>query len=240
MPIARLGALDVTYQRAGEGPPIVLVHGAGDDSRAWQPQVDGLADEFTVVAWDEPGAGLSSDAPEGFGLTDYADCLAALIVSLGFDRVHVAGISWGGTVVLELWRRHPALIASLILVDTYAGWKGSLASDEVRSRVESVRAQIDVGDLPEGVRPQTMGNQLAVMADADLRDVLPTISVPVLLLWGENDARSPLTIAREFANAIPHAELVVVEGAGHLSNLHRPQAVNDAIRRFVRQVSASA
>lgn len=105
--------------------------------------------------------------------------------------------------MLELWRRHPALIASLILVDTYAGWKGSLASDEVRSRVESVRAQIDVGDLPEGVRPQTMGNQLAVMADADLRDVLPTISVPVLLLWGENDARSPLTIARRFANAIP-------------------------------------
>ena len=240
MPVLRIGALDVAYQRTGQGPPIVLVHGGGDDSKGWQPQITGLADEFTVVAWDEPGAGLSSDVPEGFGLAEYADCLAALIVSLGLDCVHAAGISWGGMVVLELWRRHPALIASLILLDTYAGWKGSLPGDELRSRVESVRVQIDVGDLPKGVRPQTMANQLTVMADADLREVLPTISVPVLLVWGENDARSPLTIAREFAAAIPHAELVVVAGAGHLSNLHRPQEVNDAIRRFVRQTSASA
>lgn len=240
MPVLRIGALDVAYRRAGQGPPIVLVHGGGDDSKGWQPQITGLADEFTVVAWDEPGAGSSSDAPEGFGLADYADCLAALIFSLGFDRVHVAGISWGGTVVLELWRRHPALVASLILLNTYAGWRGSLPDDELRARVESFRAQIDAGALPAGVRPATMGNQLTVMAEADLRDVLPTISVPVLLVWGENDARSPLTIARQFAEAIPDAELVAIADAGHLSNRHQPQAVNDVIRRFVRQVSASA
>ena len=217
----------------------MLVHGGGDDSKGWQPQITGLADEFTVVAWDEPGrvcrpmCQKDSDSPN-------TRIVLPLIVSLGLDCVHAAGISWGGTVVLELWRRHPALIASLILLDTYAGWKGSLPGDELRSRVGGVRVQIDVGDLPKGVRPQTMANQLTVMADADLREVLPTISVPVLLVWGENDARSPLTIAREFAAAIPHAELVVVAGAGHLSNLHRPQEVNDAIRRFVRQTSASA
>ena len=191
----------------------MLVHGGGDDSKGWQPQITGLADGFTVVAWDEPGAGLSSDVPEGFGLAEYADCLAALIVSLGLDCVHAAGISWGGTVVLELWRRHPALIASLILLDTYAGWKGSLPGDELRSRVEVSVCRSTSEICPKVSIPQTMANQLTVMADADLREVLPTISVPVLLVWGENDARSPLTIAREFAAAIPHAELVVVAGA---------------------------
>ena len=60
--------VEIAYERVGEGSPLVFVHGAAEDSRIWQPQLAGLADEFTVVAWDEPGAGRSSDLPEGFGL----------------------------------------------------------------------------------------------------------------------------------------------------------------------------
>ena len=62
--------LDIAYERVGEGPPLVFVHGAAGDSRMWHPQHAGLADEFTVVAWDEPGAGRSSDVPADFGLAD--------------------------------------------------------------------------------------------------------------------------------------------------------------------------
>ena len=72
------------------------------------------------------------------------------------------------------------------------------------------------------------------MGEADQRDVLPTIDVPTLLLWGELDVRSPLTVARQFADAIPHAELVVIPGAGHASNLERPGEFNDAVRVFCR------
>ena len=136
MEFVEAGGLEIAYERVGEGPPLVLVHGAAEDSRMWQPQLAGLADEFTVVAWDEPGAGRSSDVPEDFGLADYADCLAALIDALELGPAHVAGLSWGGTVVLELYRRHPELVATLILIDTYAGWKGSLPADEVRARVD--------------------------------------------------------------------------------------------------------
>ncbi|MFL5974535.1 MAG: alpha/beta fold hydrolase, partial [Solirubrobacterales bacterium] len=60
----------------------MFVHGAAEDGRVWQPQLAGLADEFTVVAWDEPGAGRSSDVPPDFGLADYANCLATLIEAL--------------------------------------------------------------------------------------------------------------------------------------------------------------
>ena len=96
-----VGGLRIAYERVGEGPPLVLVHGAAADSRMWQPQLAGLADEFTVVAWDEPGAGRSGDVPEGLTLAGFADGLAALIESLRLGPAHVAGLSWGGTVVLE-------------------------------------------------------------------------------------------------------------------------------------------
>ena len=129
----------IAYRRTGTGPLMVLVHGAAEDSRIWQPQLAGLADEFTVVAWDEPGAGKSGDLPDEFSLADFADHLAALIQAVDLRPAHVAGSSWGGTVVLELYRRHPNLVATLIMIDTYAGWKGSLPATELRARVVGTR-----------------------------------------------------------------------------------------------------
>jgi pimeloyl-ACP methyl ester carboxylesterase len=86
--VVRVSGLEIAYERVGTGPPILFVHGAAVDSRMWQPQLTALADEFTVVAWDEPGAGRSSDVPASFGLTDYADCLAGLIDVLNLGPTH--------------------------------------------------------------------------------------------------------------------------------------------------------
>jgi pimeloyl-ACP methyl ester carboxylesterase len=251
--------LTIAYERVGAGRPLVLVHGAADDSRIWHPQLAGLADEFTVIAWDEPGAGQSCDLPKEWSLTSVADALAGLIESLQLGPAHVAGMSWGGTVALELYRRHPGLVDTLIMIDSYAGWKGSLPADEVRARVASTRrmlaapsAEFDptlpglfAGDPPEDhvhllaaiaadVRPATLERQLAIMAETDLSELLPQVAVPTLLLWGDADNRSPLTVARQFEEAIPDATLVIVEGAGHLSSLERPEQVNAAVREFCR------
>jgi pimeloyl-ACP methyl ester carboxylesterase len=257
--VVRANGLEIAYQRVGNGPPLVLVHGAAVDSRMWQPQLDALADEFTVVAWDEPGAGRSSDVPADLRLAGYANCLAALIDELDLGPAHVAGLSSGGTVVLELYRHHPELVTTLILVDTYAGWKGSLPAEEVRARVEGVRQMLAApahlfdptlpglfaGDRPAefvsllkemaaGVRPGSLRTLLFMMAEADQRDLLPRIAVPSLLIWGEQDARSPLSVARQFLQAIPDATLVVIPDAGHVSNLEQPGPFNDAVREFCR------
>lgn len=75
-----VGGLSIAYTRTGSGPPVVLAHGfVGDGGSTWGGQIDPLADEFTVVAWDAPGAGGSDDPPDGFGMDDYADCLAAFL-----------------------------------------------------------------------------------------------------------------------------------------------------------------
>jgi len=260
--VVRANGLEIVYERVGEGPPLVFVHGAAEDGRVWRPQLAALADEFTVVAWDEPGAGRSSDVPADFGLADYANCLAALIGALALGPAHVAGLSWGGTVVQELYRNHPGLVATLILVDTYAGWKGSLPEDEVRARVAGARQMLAApaeefdptlpglfaGDPPAefvplleeiaaAVRHESLRTQLFVMAEADQRDLLPRIAVPTLLIWGELDARSPLSVARQFEQSIPNTKLVVIPGSGHVSNLEQPEQFNEAVREFCRAQS---
>src|SRR5215218_8328630 len=100
----RVAGLEIAYDRAGSGPPLVLVHGAAGDAREWGPQLAGLCADFTVIAWDEPGAGRSSDVPSDFGLAGYATALAALVETLDAPA-HVCGLSWGGTVTLELYRQ---------------------------------------------------------------------------------------------------------------------------------------
>ncbi len=265
MPACSLGAvefvrangLEIAYERVGEGPPLVLVHGAAGDCRLWQPQLAALADEFTIVAWDEPGAGRSADLPTGFGLADYARCLAGLIEALDLGPSHLAGLSWGGTVVQELYRHRPELVATLILAGSYAGWKGSLPQEEVDARVAGLRQMLKApagefdptlpglfaGDPPAqfaplldevaaAIRPNSLEAQLLVMAQADQRDLLSQIAVPTLLIWGELDARSPLRVASQFERAIPDTKLVVIPGCGHVSNLERPEEFNEAVREF--------
>jgi pimeloyl-ACP methyl ester carboxylesterase len=260
--VVRAKGVEIAYDRVGDGPPLVFVHGAAEDGRVWQPPLGALANEFTVVAWDEPGAGRSSDVPPDFGLADYATCLAALIEALALGPAHVAGLSWGGTVVQELYRHHPELAATLILVDTYAGWKGSLPEQEVRARVEGVQQMLAapaddfdptlpglfahdppaeflplLEEMAADVRPECMRTALSAMAEADQRDLLPRIGVPTLLIWGDLDARSPLRVARRFEQAIRDAKLVVIPGAGHMSNLEQPDAFNDAVSEFCRDHS---
>jgi len=254
---ADVDGVEIAYERAGQGPPLVLLHGAMADGRVWRPQLDGLSDLLTVIAWDEPGAGGSADPPSDFGLADYADGVAGLIGALGFDAAHVGGLSWGGVVALELYRRRPDRVASLILADTYAGWKGSLPEAECAKRLGHAIEQSELpperfeptlpGLLAPGA-PATVADGLAaIMAEArpdsirrtavavaacDQRDLLARIAAPTLLIWGEFDERSPLSVAEQFRAAVPGAHLVLIPEAGHMTNLEQPALFNAAVSEF--------
>lgn len=261
----QVAGLRIAYRQSGDGPPLVLLHGGMEDSRAWSPQLDGLSNEFTVLAWDAPGCGRSTDVPETWRLNDYADALADWLGAIGIVHPHVLGLSWGSSVALELYRRHSGLPVSLILSGAYAGWAGSLPADEVARRLASVLAGADASDdelfagfpglfspaappqLVEELRRIAVDNSGRAhpggyramahsMAEADLREVLPLIRVPTLLLYGELDARSPLTVAETLRSSIPVAELVVIPGVGHVANLENPKAFNQEVRQFVRGV----
>ncbi len=147
--------LRLAYRRTGQGRTVIFVHGGVEDSRAWTPQLEALSDEFTVIAWDEPGAGGSEDVPDEFRLPDYADCLAGMIRALSASPTSVVGLSWGTTVILEMYRRHPAVVRSMVLADGYAGWRGSLGAEEADARLAAVRAALAEPD--EGFDPTLPG-----------------------------------------------------------------------------------
>lgn len=254
-----IAGLSVAYERAGNGQALVLLHGFTHDSRAWCPQLEGLGDEFSVFAWDAPGAGQSSDPPNTYGIRDWADCLAKLLDLAGVQqRAHILGLSWGGLLAQEFYRRHPERVRSLILADTYAGWTGSLPAPIPAERLAACLR--DASLPPEEFVPRYLPGMFSVsvapevreglanimsefhsagfrlmataLAHADTRDLLPNLGVPTLLVWGEADTRSPLTIAHQFEVAIPSARLVVIPGAGHVSNLEAPVQFNAAVREF--------
>jgi pimeloyl-ACP methyl ester carboxylesterase len=93
MEMVEVDGLQIAYERVGTGPALVLLHGyVGDGPITWRRQLDALSDEFTVVAWDAPGAGRSTDPPGWFGLDGYADCLAGFLDKLGLDSACVVGL----------------------------------------------------------------------------------------------------------------------------------------------------
>ena len=117
-----IDGLRIGYRRAGDGPAVVLLHGALSDSRVWRQQIKHLRHEFTVIAWDAPGCGASTDPPTTFRLTEYADRLAGLVDQVDVGRPHVVGHSFGGALALEFVRRYPDMPATVALAGAYAGW----------------------------------------------------------------------------------------------------------------------
>jgi len=251
--------LRVAFQRRGDGPCLLLLHGAVSDSRVWRVELESLSDVFTVVAWDAPGCGGSSDPPEHFRLPEYAECLEHFINALGLERPHLLGHSWGSSLALELYRLRPSLVRSLVLVGAYAGWAGSLPPDQVAQRLEFA---LQLADLPPSTfepasmpglfsdaMPENRRSELATimseihpagtrtmahaLAEADLRDLLPRIEAPTLLIHGDADERSSLDIANELHAAIPRSRLTVMPGLGHECYLESAEAFDMEVRNFL-------
>ena len=256
-----LGGHSIAYRLAGEGPALVLLHGFLCDSRCWRTQLQALSDGFAVVAWDAPGAGASSDPPEVFTIGDWAETLAAFLDSLSIERAHLLGLSWGGLLAQEFARRSPARVQTLILADTYAGWRGSLPAEACAQRLARCRQESslpaaefarrwvpreffsegasealaeEMAAIVKDFHPHGFRLMARTLAETDTRPLLASIEAPTLLVWGEHDQRSPLSIAERLCDAIPQARLQVIRNAGHVSNMEQPEQFNACVRGFCR------
>jgi pimeloyl-ACP methyl ester carboxylesterase len=191
-------------------------------------------------------------------MAGYADCLAGFLDRLRLGRPHVAGLSFGGALALEFYRRHPAIPATLILASAYAGWGGSLPVDIAEARLQQalVLADLSPDKFVEALLPTMFSSAvsaetvaafrssmlefhpvgfraLARAAAENLRPVLHRVQVPTLLVYGEHDVRAPLSVARDLKAAIDGARLVVLPGVGHLCNLEASDEFNGAVRTFL-------
>lgn len=256
---AEINGLSIAYEQTGTGPALVLLHGFTQDSRVWEPQLESLSDALTVIAWDAPGAGQSVDPPEPFEIGDWADCLAGLLDIAEIRQAHVLGLSWGGLVAQEFYWCHPTRVLTLILADTYAGWKGSLPEPIPEQRLAAClrdstlpadefvsaylpgmfsdspnqKAREELASIMAGFHPVGFRLMATALAQADTRDLIRKIRVPTLLIWGDADKRSPTSIAYQLRDAIPGSKLAVIKGAGHVSNLENPSQFNEIVRDFI-------
>jgi pimeloyl-ACP methyl ester carboxylesterase len=231
----------------------------------WRPQLEGLSDEFTLVAWDAPGCGSSTDPPESFRLAHYADALAGFVDGLGLRRPCLVGHSFGGALLLELHRRHPETAAALIIVGGYAGWAGSLPPVDVERRLRfaldaadrlaggfdprsmrglfsdalSAEAADELAEIMSASRPVATRTMALGLAEADLRGVLALVDVPTLLVYGDADERSGLDVAEQLHRGIPGSTLEVMPGAGHECSLEFPDEFNALVRSFVHSLRRS-
>ncbi|MFI1444936.1 bifunctional 3-oxoadipate enol-lactonase/4-carboxymuconolactone decarboxylase PcaDC [Streptomyces fructofermentans] len=230
-------------------PPLLLAPSLGTSTALWDKVAPELSVTHRVVRWDLPGHGRSPAALIGPGATvaDLAALVLALADSLGLDRFSYAGVSLGGAVGLHLAVHHPERIDRLAVVCSSAHFNGP---GPWRERAAKVRAEgldelargaharwftpgFTVPELVEDHRTADSGAYAAccdALAAFDIRELLPRIVAPTLLVAGREDPATPPAHLREIADAVPGAALVEIPGASHLAPAERPEAVLAALR----------
>ena len=254
-------AFDLRYVRQGQGPEVLFIAGLGDVAEAWQAQLDGLSDRYTVTAFDNRGAGASPMPAGGvLSVEQMADDAAALLDHLGVQRAHIAGFSGGGMVAQELALRYPDRVRSLVLSGTFANQPeiGKRVLRGLRWLVESApsdRAFLEyfftvvyterfhasgavdaiIDEVLADPNPQPAENfqaQIDAFCAYDSRDRVHRIGAPTLVLSGERDMVWPPPCGQFLADAIPGAEYVVLAGAGHQPFQEDPADYNARLDAF--------
>jgi 3-oxoadipate enol-lactonase len=252
-----VGGVRLRYDVSGSGEPLLLVHGFPLSRRMWQPLAERLGDDHLAIAPDLRGHG-ESEASESVSMARYADDLAALLDEIGERRpVVLVGLSMGGYVAFEFCRRHAARVRALVLVDTRAEADSEEAARGRRESAdralqsgsgdvaEAMAGKLFAAEAPAALRerwreqmaanpPEGVAAALRAMAvRPDSFDTLRGLSVPVMIVVGEEDAITPPSAAREMAAAAPGARLEIVPGAGHLTPVEQPDRFAELLRDFL-------
>jgi pimeloyl-ACP methyl ester carboxylesterase len=227
---------------------LVLIPGLACTARLFAPQIAALSDERTILVADHTR-------------DDSIPAVAARLLKEAPARFALAGLSMGGYVAMEVMRQAPDRVARLALLDTSARPDSPEASQDRRRLIALAEAgrfeEIHSALWPRLVHPDHRGDQAlqdiilgmmretggeayikqqrAIMARPDSRPSLPGIEIPTLVLAGEGDAITPPEIAREMAEMIEWASLVVVPEAGHMSTLEQPERVTQALQLWLAQ-----
>ena len=261
MPQAAVGAVTLHYERAGNGPAVVLVPGLGGDHRLWYHQAPALAGRFDVIAVDNRGAGQSAMPDEPYTIATFADDLSGLMDALGIASAHVVGASMGGFIAQEFALRHPDRLGRLVLCCTSPGGPRSVPIPQEAVEVLVQRTGDPRTDLlrsvalmtteayraacPDAIEahiawrlahPQPLfayHRQLAAAAAHDASDRLRAIRAPTLVCHGTGDRIVPSANAALLADDIPHARLHLFDGSSHLFFWEQAAEFNRLVIEFL-------
>jgi 3-oxoadipate enol-lactonase len=258
--IVRTAFGDVGCDVTGSGEALLLLHGFPHDRTLWAPQLAAAPAGLRVIAPDLPGFGESAPLADA-SFETWADWVAALLDTLEVGRAVVGGLSMGGYLAFAVWRRHAARVRGLVLADTRPGADTDEARANRRAMQSLARAEGAgaiaekmlpgmVGKTTRETRPEvvetlrTMMGRAAIPALTDALDAmieredstptLGTITVPTLVMCGEEDVLTPVADSRAMHAAIPGSRLALIPGAGHASNLEAPAVFNGLLYDFTK------
>jgi 3-oxoadipate enol-lactonase len=251
MPLARIGQYEINYVDEGEGIPIVMIHGLAGDLSAWMPQVNALRDKYRVIAFDNRGAGRSTQIDEPVSTTDLAYDTIALMETLGIGNAHIVGRSMGGAIAQIIALKRPDLVRTLVLCASFAkldplGYRALTNMREVlewrnswrdhahhsiqnfvgyeffnRERDQIARIESLIGG--ETRLPACYIRQNWACLEHDTLDRLGEIKCPTLIMGGSQDPICSPTCTGWLSAGIPNSRTVMFEGCSHFFLMERPE-----------------
>lgn len=257
--------VEIAYDDVGSGPCVVLLHGYPFNRSLWRDQVEEIQKHHRVVAPDLRGHGESGVTPGVVTMDDMARDVASLLETLNISRPIIGGLSMGGYVALAFCRLFPLHVRSLILADTRAQSDTEEARQNRAEQSEKALREgmegIADGLLPKLLTPETVAKRpdivkrvremmvatnpegaaaaLRGMAErADQTPFLSRIIAPTLIVVGSEDANTPVADAELMHRGIGGSRLEVIQGAGHVSNIEKPENFNRALIEFLNDIEA--
>lgn len=262
MPLAQIDAGDLFYEIVGEGPPLLLIAGFSGNTTGWLPVQPALAEHFTLIMFDNRGAGRSCVPPGPYTIAQMADDAVALLAHLGVERAHVLGSSMGGMIAQEVALRHPERVAKLILNVTAARptpvltrfleaniWAIEhgmppedrafwvlpwMASPAIMTAHEKVVQTLAVRQANPYPAPDAgMVAQAQAILAHDTLDRVGQVTAPTLVLSAAEDILTPAAGGQELAEAIPGARFEVLPRGAHVTAAEYPAEVSAAMLGFL-------
>ncbi len=248
------------YERFGSGPPVILIHALGLDHHLWDPQIPSLAARCTVIAYDLRGHGATDVPPGPYTMADFAEDLVGLVDALGFEQVHLAGISLGGMVAQEFVLTWPQRVRSLVLADTTSEYNQEARRQFAeRARIAEERgmgplieptlarwftppfrterpAEVTrIVDILARTNPAGYAASCRAISRIDFTERLVNVTAPTLVLVGSEDTSTTPDMALKIHEYIPGSLYQVIPDAAHLSNVARPEEFAQAVLATVRR-----
>ncbi len=249
----------IEYLAAGDGSPVICLHGVGGAAESFRPQLAGLPGH-RVIAWNMPGYGASKAFAAAYSFAALSDALSSLIAELGLSAVHLVGHSIGGMIALDYALGHPAQATTLTLIGTtprFGGRDESFKDAFLKARLGPLDAGQNMADMAAGSAPGLVGPDasaaliaevatamshvleptwrgiLAALVTFDRFGDLGRLSLPTCVIAGSHDRNAPPGTMREMADRIRGAEFHEIDRAGHMINLEAPDQVNAIISGFL-------
>ena len=257
---AKTNGIDTSYTIEGEGPWLVFSHSLACNVAMWEPQVRAFAKRYKVLCYDTRGHGQSSAPAGAYTLDQLADDAKGLLDALGIKSCHWVGLSMGGMIGQTFQLKYPGTFKTMTLADTtsrypadlHSIWQGRIDTATREGMEPIVQPTLErwftepyrksgapvVTSIAQAIRATPVAGFVGcchAIPKINVSARLKEVKIPSLVIVGEQDPGTPVSMAREIHENLPGSELVIIPSAAHLSNLEQPEAFNQALQRFLER-----